>query len=151
MGAIMKNLPHQYQASASAGPEGEVSLVCEGADAIVSAAPVEFGGPGGRWSPETLLAAAIADCFILTFRAVAVAMKLIWIAVYCNVEGTLDREQGKTRFTGFKVTVRLHVPPDTDEARAVILLQKAKDGCFIANSLSATIDFEMAITVEPAA
>ncbi|ARU31093.1 osmotically inducible protein OsmC [Sulfuriferula sp. AH1] len=146
----MKSLPHQYQASAIAEPEGEVSLVSEGVDALASAAPIEFGGPGDRWSPETLLAAAIADCFILTFRAVASAMKLTWITLYCNVEGTLDREQGVTRFTEFRVTARLHVLPDTDEARAVILLQKAKDGCFIANSLSARIDFEMAITVEPA-
>lgn len=146
----MKSLPHQYQANASAGPEGEVSLACEGVDALTSAAPVEFDGPGNRWSPETLLAAAIADCFVLTFRAVALAMKLTWGTVYCNVEGTLDREQDKTRFTEFKVTVRLHIPPDTDEARAVILLQKAKDGCFIANSLSSRVDFEMAITVEPA-
>jgi organic hydroperoxide reductase OsmC/OhrA len=31
----------------------------------------QLGGPGGQWSPETLLVAAAAECFILTFRAVA--------------------------------------------------------------------------------
>ena len=31
----------------------------------------EFGGPGDLWSPETMLAGAVAGCFILTFRAAA--------------------------------------------------------------------------------
>ena len=43
-----------------------------------SSAPVEFDGPGDRWSPETLLIAAIADCFILTFRAIACATRMDW-------------------------------------------------------------------------
>ena len=145
----MKSLPHQYRASAIAGPEGEVALVSDGLDTFVSAPPIEFGGPGDRWSPETLLAAAIADCFILTFRAVAVAMKLTWTTLRCNVEGTLAREEGKTRFTEFTVQVQLQVPHGTEEARACILLQKAKDGCFIANSLSSHVNFEIAVTVTP--
>lgn len=145
----MKSLPHQYQASAIAGPEGEVSLVSEGLDAFASAPPIEFGGPGDRWSPETLLAAAIADCFILTFRAVASVMKLTWTALHCNVEGTLDHAEGKIRFTEFMVRVKLQVPPGTDKARAEVLLQKAKEGCFIANSLSARVSFEMTITFMP--
>lgn len=142
----MQNLPHLYQASAIAGPDGEIALVSEGLDMLFSAAPVEFGGPGDRWSPETLLTAAIADCFTLTFRAIAVAMKLVWVDLRCDVESTLAREESKTKFTDFRVRVMLRVPPGTDEARASILLQKAKDGCFVANSLSARINFEMVIT-----
>jgi hypothetical protein len=34
--------------------------------------PREFDGRGNQWSPESLLAAALADCFVLSFRAVAV-------------------------------------------------------------------------------
>jgi hypothetical protein len=40
------------------------------------AAPAEFGGPGDQWSPESLLAGAIASCFALTFRFVARAQKV---------------------------------------------------------------------------
>jgi organic hydroperoxide reductase OsmC/OhrA len=34
--------------------------------------------PGNAWSPETSLVAAVADCFILTFRGVAQAAKFPW-------------------------------------------------------------------------
>lgn len=139
----MKNLPHQYQVRAVAAAEGDVSLESNGLLTFKSAAPAEFGGPGDRWSPETLLVAAIADCFILTFRAIATAMKLDWQTLHCDVNGTLAHAAGKTRFTEFTVQVRLHLPVGSDDERARVLLQKAKDGCFIANSLSASIRFEM--------
>ena len=68
-----------------------VILTSTGIPALSSAAPSQFGGPGDRWSPETLIVGAIADCFILTFRAVARASTLPWTALRCNVTGTLDR------------------------------------------------------------
>ena len=52
---------------------------------IMAASPPQFGGPPGRWSPETLLVAAVADCYILSFRAIAKATKLPWDAIECAV------------------------------------------------------------------
>ena len=40
----------------------------EGVRVIESAPPKEFDGPGDQWSPEQLLTAAVADCFVLNFR-----------------------------------------------------------------------------------
>ena len=71
----MQDLPHHYKVAASAAPQGEVNLASNLLDPILSAPPAEYGGPGNRWSPETLLVAAVADCFILSFRAVARASK----------------------------------------------------------------------------
>ena len=45
---------------------------------LETAPPPEFDGPGGLWSPENLLCAAVADCFILTFRAIASFSRLSW-------------------------------------------------------------------------
>ena len=56
----MQNLPHSYVVSANARVTGNVDLRSPGLAAIESAAPAAFGGPGDRWSPETLLAAALA-------------------------------------------------------------------------------------------
>ena len=42
-------------------------------------------------SIPTLLIAAVADCFILTFRAVARASRFEWISLGCTVDGVLDR------------------------------------------------------------
>ena len=132
----MKAYPHHYRVAASASPNGEVVLSSTGVEQIHSAPPVEFDGPGDRWSPETLLVGAIADCFVLTFRAVARAGKLAWISLDCDVEGLLEREPGATRFTSFTVNARLRVPEGTDIGIAERALHKAESSCLISNSLN---------------
>ncbi len=75
--------------------------------ALATAPPAEFDGPGDRWSPETLLCAAVADCLILSFRGVARAKKLPWTSLQCEVQGTLNRIEGKTHFTHILVRAAL--------------------------------------------
>jgi len=145
----MQDFPHHYAASARADAEGDVTLESPRLAALVSAAPAEFGGPGDRWSPETMLVAAVADCFILTFRAIARGSKLAWTSLSCEVEGTLDRVERVTQFTGFRVRASLRVPAGTDEARAKRLLERAEQGCLITNSLKA--NSQLSLTVETGA
>ena len=133
----MHPYPHLYQVRAAARPEGDVALDADRLPTLATNAPAEFDGPGDRWSPETLLCGAVADCFLLSFRAVARASKLEWNALDCHVEGTLERVEGKTRFTRLHVKATLRVPAGTDEARAVKLLEKAEQVCLISNSLLA--------------
>lgn len=133
----MQDLPHHYAVAATGAPQGDVTLTTEGVDDLLSAPPVEFGGPGGRWSPESLLVAAVADCFVLSFRAIARASKLDWADLHCAVSGTLDRADGKTRFTAFTLHARLVTPQGVDADKAVRLLEKAEASCLITNSLSA--------------
>ena len=99
----MQNLPHRYRVSAAVEAESAVQLTSNGLPALESAAPAEFGGPGDKWSPETLLVAAVADCFILTFKAIARASKFSWVSLSCAVEGTLDTIDRLTQFTTFEV------------------------------------------------
>ncbi len=134
----MQDLPHIYQVSAQSGTEGDVNLSTAGVPTLASAAPVEFGGPGGRWSPESLLVAAVADCFVLSFRAIARASRLPWTALQCDVAGTLARADGKTKFTEFAVRATLKLPADGDADKARSLLTKAEASCLITNSMSAT-------------
>jgi organic hydroperoxide reductase OsmC/OhrA len=135
----MQPFPHRYIATAKVSASSDVELGAPGLPALNSASPVEFGGPGDRWSPETLLTAAVGDCLILTFRAVARASGLAWNSLECDVTGTLDRVERTTRFVAFEVRARLHVPAGTDPDRAKQLLEKSERGCLISNSLSAEI------------
>ena len=80
----MQGLPHEYLVTASADAEGTVTLGCDGLDDIQSSPPAQFGGPGTQWSPEDLLVAAIADCLVLTFRAIARASRLEWNSIECT-------------------------------------------------------------------
>ncbi len=72
-------------------------------------APKQFDGPKDQWSPEELLVATIADCLILTFRAIASASKFEWLELICEVKGTLGRVDNKTQFTEVFQTVSLKV------------------------------------------
>jgi organic hydroperoxide reductase OsmC/OhrA len=138
LGAMaMQDFPHKYKVAAAAGTEADVSVTGDRLEALACAAPAQFGGPGDKWSPETLLTAAVASCFVLTFRAIARASKLDWTTLKCEVEGTLERRDGKSLFTEFAVQATLSVPADTNEDRAMRLLDKAEQTCLVTNSLSA--------------
>ncbi|HEY6923432.1 MAG TPA: OsmC family protein [Steroidobacteraceae bacterium] len=134
----MHPYPHTYIASAQGTNAGFIAVESPQLPAIESAAPPEFDGPRGVWSPETLLCASVADCFILSFRAIARAARLEWIKLECRVEGVLDRVERVSRFTHFSTFAQLSVPHGTDVAKARELLDRAEQGCLIANSLLGT-------------
>lgn len=143
----MQDLPHYYKASANAERNSSVVVSSEGVPSIETAGPVEFGGPGGVWSPEALLVASVADCFVLTFRAIARASKLEWKSLRCITSGTLDKIDKVTQFTGFDMDVELTVRAGTDEAKATRLLARAEHHCLITNSLKADSTLATAVLV----
>ena len=143
----MQPFPHQYDVTATAAPDGDVHLGIEDVPSLATATPREFDGPGTRWSPESLLVGAVADCFVLTFRGLARAAKLPWTSLECDATGTLDRQDGVTRFTQVRLRARLDVPPEADEEAATRLLRKAEDRCLVSRSLNAAVHLETAVTV----
>ncbi|MEM1022946.1 MAG: OsmC family protein [Myxococcota bacterium] len=143
----MAQFPHVYQSSARIDPEGLVAITGPGLPKLDSAPPAEFGGPGDQWSPETLLTAAVADCFVLTFRAIARASKLSWNRLEVDVEGTLDKVDGETRFTSILVKARLQAPDGTDEGKAVRIMEKSEKMCLITNSLMAEVHLEPSVSL----
>jgi organic hydroperoxide reductase OsmC/OhrA len=131
----MKPYPHHYAASASARAIGSVAVSAPGLPGIETAPPPEFDGPPGTWSPEVLLCAAVADCFILTFRAIARAAHFNWVALDCRVEGVLEPIGNVTQFSRFATAARLTLPAGGDADKARLLLGRAERGCLIGNSL----------------
>lgn len=131
----MKAYPHTYRVSAQGSAAGAVPVASRGLPTIETAPPPEFDGPGGVWSPETLLVAAIADCFILTFRGVSRAAQFAWENLEAHVDGTLERVSGSTQFTRYTTRAILTVKPGADHAKARELLERAEKVCLVANSL----------------
>ena len=97
------------------------------------------------WTPEHLLTASVATCFLSTFRAVAEISKLEIIALEIKVEGLLEKVQGGFRFTQFTIYPKVTVPEDKDEERAFRLLEKAEHACLITRSLSARVVVEATV------
>jgi organic hydroperoxide reductase OsmC/OhrA len=144
----MREFPHHYAVVATGGPDGDIQLDSGRLAALRSAAPVEFDGPGDRWSPETLVTAAVADCFVLTFRAMARFSKVPWLALRCEAAGTLDRVDRVTQFVAFSVKATLRVPPGTNVEQAKRLLARAEEGCLITNSLKAPVGVAVDVQVD---
>ncbi len=143
----MHPYPHVYTAAAGGRPEGAVTLTSPRLPEIATAPPPEFGGPGGVWSPETLLCASLADCFVLSFRAIARASGFEWNTLACRVEGVLERVAGVTRFTKFTTFASLEVPSGSAAEKARKLLEKAEHLCLISNSVNGERSLVTDVTV----
>lgn len=144
----MKPFPHQYTVFATATPDGAIHTEGDGLPPLRVDSPAEFDGPGDRWSPESLLAAAVADCFVLTFRSIARASNLPWTGIECDLIGTLTRVDRALQFTHFEIRARLEVPDGTDMAAAQRMLEKSHRACLITNSLKATTELKAEICPE---
>ena len=131
----MQPFPHHYAVAAAADEASDVTLDSNGLPTFPSAPPTEFGGPGNRWSPETLFVAAVVDCFVLTFRGIASMSKLRWISLTCEATGTVDRVERVTQFSAMEIRARLRVPPGANIDQAKRLLIRAEETCLVTNSL----------------
>ena len=141
----MHELPHHYQVSASAESDSPVTVQSEGKPSLVTAPPVQFGGDGKEWSPEDLLVASVADCYLFSFKAIASAMRFDWLSMHCDVVGTLDKVERAMQFTKLEISVRLTISADTDPVKAERLLQKAENLCLITNSLKSEVTLKTEI------
>ncbi len=142
----MQKFPHYYHVQVEGKPTGTVVTEAEGLPALQIDAPKQFDGPGDKWSPEELLVAAVADCLILTFRAIANASKLEWSELSCDVKGTLEMVDRKTQFTEMLIRASLQISSDADSEKALRLLEKAESSCLITSSLTANCKLETKIT-----
>jgi organic hydroperoxide reductase OsmC/OhrA len=142
------SFPHIYSVRAEADIDNGVNVTSGGLPALKTAPPPEFGGPGDRWSPETLAVAAVADCLALTFKAIAQTRSFTFTRVTCDVQGKLDRIDRVTSFTEFTVNVRLDLPASASIEEGRRLVDMARRHCLITNSLKAAVHFVVAIHLD---
>lgn len=115
--------------------------------AIEFSAPPEFGGEAEMWSPETFFLAAVAACFISTFRAISEYSKFDSVALDVTVDGKIEKEQGGFRFTEVIVRPVLTVASDEQTDKALKLLLKSEASCLISRSLNAKVLIEPIVQV----
>jgi peroxiredoxin-like protein len=144
----MKPLPHHYAVHLGGSPSGHASLSTPGVPGLQTAPPSDYDGPGDAWSPEHLLLASVQACFLFTLRAIARLSKLEFSSLELDASGTVDRQDGVTRFTEIVLRPRLTVAPGTDRERATRILERSKTACLISASLSSPIRLEPEIVEE---
>lgn len=139
---------YRYYASAhwTDGRKGSVSA--EGIDEPIRfSAPPEFMGEAGTWTPEHFLAAAVASCFVSTFKAIAEFSKFDFLSLQVEIEAILEKEQGGYSVTKVIVQPILEIAAASEQERAVRLLEKAESACLISRSLKSQIELHPEVLV----
>ncbi len=116
------------------------------------AAPPEFGGEPGLWTPEHLLLGAVATCYVATFRAIAERSKLNVAGLDVQAAGTIEKDEGGFRFTEIVLRPVITVDREEDCDRAHRISEKAERACLVSRSLSSKISMQVKVeTAEPVA
>jgi len=111
--------------------------------AVSVGAPPEFKGREGIWSPEHLFVASLNTCFMLTFLAIAENSKVPLVSFSSLAKGKLE----KVTPAGYQVTEvvikpRVVIASAEDLGRTPRILKKAKESCFISNSIKSAVKLE---------
>lgn len=138
----MTPLPHSYDIQFTGGAEAYGTASSAGLPALPMAPPTQFGGPGDAWSPEHLLLASVASCFVFTLRALARAAKVPLLNVTISAHGTVAKQGGAVRFTEIVIAPRITAAGHVDHDRLLELVDTAEDHCLISASLSTLVRIE---------
>jgi peroxiredoxin-like protein len=115
-------------------------------ESLELATTAEFrGGLTGFWSPEELLVASAASCFVLTLAAVAERREVPLIDVTVKAMGHVTpRDHGRFRFTVIEVEAELETVPGGEEAVAAAA-RVAEDRCLISQALEIPVHITVAV------
>jgi organic hydroperoxide reductase OsmC/OhrA len=113
-----------------------------GRGAIPASSLPSFGGDAACWNPEDLLAAALSQCHMLTFLALAAKVRLDILAYEGGAEAVLETADRISRVGVIALRPTIRVAPGTDAAKVEELFQKAHKYCVIANSFNGTVLME---------
>lgn len=115
------------------------------------ATPPEFGGPPFEWSPEHLLVASVASCFMTTLLAIAGLSRLEIKSLEVPASGTLVRgDDRRYSITRIELRPRILIADEKDRAKAERLARKADEVCLISRSVRSEIVLQPTIEVATA-
>ena len=128
---------HTYRVTAwwVAGQNG-ITRSDSAPNAIHFTVPPQFGGMEGRWSPEDMFLSSLASCFTTSFNAIAEYSKFEYVDLEVEVEGTVAKTATGYRFTGVIIRSKLKIAEESDQPRALDLLNKTKNLCLVSRALS---------------
>ncbi len=118
-------------------------------DRLEVATPPEFpGGVEGIWSPEHLFTASVSSCFMTSFTAVAEYSKFSFNSLNVHSSGKMSKENGKFVMSEILINPVLTISDDSQEKKALRLLEKAESICLITRSIKSQVVFKPEIRVE---
>jgi organic hydroperoxide reductase OsmC/OhrA len=107
----------------------------------LSSAP-QYKGDPARLSPEDLFVGALSSCQMLSYLALAGRAGVTVLAYDDQAAGTLAIADKKMRMTEVVLRPRITLAAGADGAKALALVHRAHENCFIANSVACAVRIE---------
>jgi osmotically inducible protein OsmC len=101
-----------------------------------------FEEPGGKTSPEELIAAAHATCFSMALAGGLAKAGHPPTRIETDAVATLDQTEGGFRLTSMKLSVRGEVD-GLDEEAFRSAAEEAKEGCPVSNALADSVEITL--------
>ena len=138
-----KESAYQFESVVEWKGERDGDLTASNLPAVSVSAPPEFKGHEGKWTPEHLFVASVNTCLMMTFLAIAENSKLSIVSFCSTAAAKLEKVEGN----GFQITEivikpRVVTSSAEDLRRVTRILTKAKENCFVSNSIKSTIKLE---------
>jgi organic hydroperoxide reductase OsmC/OhrA len=110
---------------------------------IEAGTPTEFKRREGNWSPEQLFVASLNSCYTLTLLAIAEFSNVSLVSLSSTAMGKLEKVQGSSyQITEIVVKPSVVIASANDLTRMPRILEKAKENCFVSNSIKSAIKIE---------
>ena len=123
--------------------ERDLKIIGEKLPVIDAGAPPEFKGRETNWSPEHLFVASLNTCYTLTLLAIAEFSKIPIVSLTSTAKGKLEKVVGGGyQITEIIVKPRIVIASANDLTRMPRIFEKAKENCFVSNSIKSAIKVE---------
>jgi organic hydroperoxide reductase OsmC/OhrA len=137
---MSESKPYFYETEIEWKGEKDLKLTGGKLPVIDAGAPPEFKGREGNWSPEHLFVASLNSCYTLTLLAIVEFSKIPLVSLSSTARGKLEKVQGSScQVTEIVVKPRIVIASANDLARVPRILEKAKENCFVSNSIKSAI------------
>lgn len=107
-----------------------------GKPALSGSADPAFMGDPALHNPEDLLVASLAACHMLWYLHLCAVKGVVITAYEDRAEGVMVAEPRNGRFTEVVLHPTVTVTPESDQALAASLHERAHAECFVANSVN---------------
>ncbi|WP_028660521.1 OsmC family protein [Nocardioides insulae] len=120
----------------------DVLLRAAGKPELLGSADPTFRGDAGRWNPEELLLAALAQCHLLSYLHSAVRHGVVVTAYDDSPVGTMSQSGQGGHFTSVVLRPRVSVAAAEQVETARAIHAEASANCFIAASMNFPVTHE---------
>jgi organic hydroperoxide reductase OsmC/OhrA len=139
--STLEKITHTYDVNLAWDVEQDQALLRAGNRMpILVSAPPEFHGSDSVWSPEHLILASIASCYVTTFMYFAKLLKVKVRDLKVTAKVDIEKE-GKGMFEATKFIIQPTIDFHNDPGSHIVenLLDKAKRYCIVSNSVKGEV------------